>query len=532
MTAPGFVSLAGRDRSTGLRTVYGRVLGFAAVASMPWSPCAAVAQSISEPAARQVWTGATLIDGLGGAPIEGARLVLEGGRIVCVSGPDGCVLESGWVESPMHGAWITPGLIDSHVHLEWVGDPDGALRDQRLRFALGITAVRDAGVGAALDVARVRAEHDDPGSPTPRLSIAGYPGAGYAERWSMERGAALVERLAALEVEAIKVKGPFDSDLWRQEVRAARALGLPFFGHYWGGPPLVSHLDALVDEGVAGLSHLIGMAVMAQPDPTALEGFPDPAVDASAFWRWEKNLWTSADTLVLDSIAEDLAGSGVWLEPLLGTEYYWGIGMPPPPVVGYLRRVPPSLGDLVRRRDPLDTAPAIRFPEPYARMQRFVQRFARAGGRLVAGTDKPGSAPIPGVDLHAELRLLGEAGLSPMQVLQSATAHAAVALARGDIGVLEAGRRADLLIFDEDPLARPDGLLRAVAVVKGGVVHETAELRRPYVADYDRKVREVWRQRAVRFAPLLLMLAVVTVLAVGAVVWRRRGARTATRGPQ
>ena len=97
-----------------------------------------------------------------------------------------------------------------------------------------------------------------------------------------------------------------------------------------------------------------------------------------------------------------------------------------------------------------------------------------AGVKLLAGTDTfgPGSL-LPGVSLHNELRLLCRAGLSPLQVLQSATVTAASALAReADFGVLEEGNVADLLVLEADPLAATANLRQPRLVMKAGKVYD------------------------------------------------------------
>ncbi len=94
-------------------------------------------------------------------------------------------------------------------------------------------------------------------------------------------------------------------------------------------------------------------------------------------------------------------------------------------------------------------------------------RLVRSGARLTAGTDAPF---IPyGLGLHVELQVLRASGLSADQVLRLATAEAALALgAHGDLGTVEAGRLADLVVLDGDPLQDINDTLRIRAVVSDG----------------------------------------------------------------
>lgn len=86
-------------------------------------------------------------------------------------------------------------------------------------------------------------------------------------------------------------------------------------------------------------------------------------------------------------------------------------------------------------------------------LKRFVGRLQQAGGRVVAGSDTANLRPRPGTWLHRELELLVEAGLSPHEALMSATSVAAGLLGqRANLGTIEPGQLADLVIVRGDPL--------------------------------------------------------------------------------
>ncbi|MBK9550159.1 MAG: hypothetical protein IPO52_13905 [Gemmatimonadetes bacterium] len=165
---------------------------------------------------RTVLVGATLVDGNGGAPMVGARIVMQHGLFACVSGPAGCPSRPGDHEIDLTGQWITPGLIDTHVHLPFASSLPGLMRAQRLRFALGITTVRDAGSRSTNELLAARTLAEQAASPIPRSVVASRVEEADASRLQVAlRGPSGRATGSAFGVEAIKPKPPFDREIWR-----------------------------------------------------------------------------------------------------------------------------------------------------------------------------------------------------------------------------------------------------------------------------------------------------------------------------
>ncbi|GAA3548743.1 amidohydrolase family protein [Nonomuraea rosea] len=118
-------------------------------------------------------------------------------------------------------------------------------------------------------------------------------------------------------------------------------------------------------------------------------------------------------------------------------------------------------------------------PEGFAGSMATVAALHAAGVPILAGTDANDAPAAPfqvrhGQSLHEELRLLVQAGLSPVEALRSATCLPARHFSLADRGVIAPGKRADLLLIDGDPLAdiaATGGILR---VWCAGIEHETA----------------------------------------------------------
>jgi imidazolonepropionase-like amidohydrolase len=111
--------------------------------------------------------------------------------------------------------------------------------------------------------------------------------------------------------------------------------------------------------------------------------------------------------------------------------------------------------------------------------ERLVATLVKAGGRVIAGTDSPIN-PY-GLSLLLELEHYVRGGLSPAEAIRTATAVPAEAMGLGaDLGTVEPGKLADLIVVDGNPLINITDLRRTRRVISDGVVHELgALLQRP-----------------------------------------------------
>ncbi len=103
-------------------------------------------------------------------------------------------------------------------------------------------------------------------------------------------------------------------------------------------------------------------------------------------------------------------------------------------------------------------------------MKQAVLKFQKKGGLLIVGTDSPG-AVFPGWGVHQELELFVEAGLTPLEALQAATRNGARVLQKEqELGTVQVGKWADLLILDANPLEDIAHTQRIHRVISKGVV--------------------------------------------------------------
>jgi len=109
-------------------------------------------------------------------------------------------------------------------------------------------------------------------------------------------------------------------------------------------------------------------------------------------------------------------------------------------------------------------------------MYANLRRVQEAGIPVAMGTDAGNPLTLHGASVFREMEAMAEAGLTPMQVLVASTRNAARAMGRDDIGTLEPGKAADLVVLDADPLAAVSNLRRVRLVARGGEIWTREEL--------------------------------------------------------
>jgi imidazolonepropionase-like amidohydrolase len=363
------------------------------------------------------------------------------------------------------GRTLIPGLIDAHVHVEPWSPP--------LFLKYGVTTVRD--VHNAPDVILPLAREDTPARP--RIVAAGAMLDGPGSFWPnaiVVSDVASVRAAVRRQIEAgagvIKVYTRVSASTIAAVVQEARARGVPVAAHL-GRATAVQAAVA----GVTSIEHLSGVADAASDDPPRLARAHD---DFLAGWTAFELEWLRLRPDALDRVARALVERGVTLVPTLALhEAFSRLADEDLLRDPALADVPPEV--VTRSWAPSDIMGRARWtPETLRQfgqvlpiLQRFVTSYVRLGGRVVAGTDTAQQFVVPGASLHRELELYVAGGLTPAQALRSATLDAADLLGvAARAGTIDAGRDADLVLLDGDPLADIRATRRIVHVVRSGVV--------------------------------------------------------------
>ncbi len=399
---------------------------------------------------------ARLIDGKGGPPLERGAVLVEGDRIAAVGTEEAVVPPEGAPvdELDYEDRTLLPGLIDCHVHLIGIGDgrmgdelttlPDEVLtlqaaRNARAHLYSGVTTVRDC--GAKNRTTFLLRQATEMGiTPSPRLVLSGRPVAiigGHLSYFGIEATGpvecrAAVRQLVKEGADFIKITATGGSTRTSHPLR-------PSFD--------VDELTAIVEEAHKFGKHAAAHCASSQGIVNALEAGVDTVIhgyhkepDGSFRYRPE--------------IAESMAEKGVFLNPTL----YQGRD-----AEANLEHKAETVGltDLERTQlDDIEGKNDVIFDH--------TAQMREAGVRLACGSDASWSYYKLG-DFQSEIEAHMDTGMTEMEAIVSATSDSARSCWIDDeVGALEPGKQADLLVVDGDPSTDIKALRNVVDVFQSG----------------------------------------------------------------
>ena len=405
-------------------------------------------------------TGVTVIDPNAGVSVPSMTVVIREGRIASAGAGVAVPRDATVIDG--RGQFLMPGLWDMHVHL-------GFARESAFPafVANGVTAVRDLG-GDLAELDRWRTEVAAGSRVGPLIVRAGPMLIGQDPlRFQVlietpAEGRDTVRRLRAAGVEQIKVKS-MSRDAYFAIVAEARALGLPVTGHI---PRTVSPEEASdAGQSVEHVNTLVRRHVLDRP--AGIENLSR-----------EIALWRGTDEA--RELFQRFVRNGTFVDPTLvpleRLSIRGEIGLPDPD----WRYTAASARAEAEKFFPVryDAAPQPRIHGADLREMLAVTRMMHdAGVKLLAGTDVS-FINAPGFSLHDELELLVAAGLPPAAALRAATSNPAAVFPKLETGSIAAGRRADLVLLDANPLTDIRNARRIRAVVLAGKLLDRPALDR------------------------------------------------------
>ena len=400
----------------------------------------------------KVFRNFTLIDGAGGPPVRNAALVVTDGRIAW-AGPASQAKPPANAETiDLTGKYVMPGIINLHGHvgntLGLAQDPGNYTRENvernlRTYASYGVTSVVSMGTDQEL-VYQLRSEQRSGRPRTTRIFTAGrgFTGkAGYPTSAPGMRGVPFeidspgqakqaVDTLAERRVDVVKIW--VDDHLGRE-----RKIPLPLSK---------AIIDAAHQHKIKTAAHIFYLEDAKQLVEAGLDGLAhsvrDAPVDEALIASMKKRgAWLAAATLTRELSTFVFATPPAWLDDPFFTRSVQPDVLATLKSPAYQKRVA-SDPDFAKLPGFLETA------------KRNLKRLADAGVKYGFGTDTGPPARFPGYFEHLEMELMVEAGLTPMQVIQAASRNAAEFLGEArNLGTLEAGHWADLIVLTRDPLA-------------------------------------------------------------------------------
>ena len=402
-----------------------------------------------------VLVGATLIDVTGKPPVENSAVVIEGDRIIA-AGPRGQIsIPEGATVVDLSNKYLLPGLWDMHSHLYQVELGPTYL-------AAGITTARDVGNEFEFGTTMRDAAKQGRGL-GPRMLLAGYidgKNEGHSFDVQVDTPAdarAAVQRYKNAGYEQIKIRDHVKLEILKVITAEAHRLGMTVTGHV---PESMNAIEA-VEAGMDQLNHLnfVATGFVPKSDKGRGNDFPVTLNLESQESRAALRLFKERGTV----IDPTMAVLELMIHPMNVAIETFEPGM---------AKVAPELVEQINKKGaPAEEARAIR--AVIATLLKIIGALHRAGIPIVAGTD----VGVPGHTLHRELELYVKAGLTPLEAIQAATlTPARVMKLENEVGTIEAGKRADIIILDANPLDSISNIRKVRFVVTQGRLFECAKL--------------------------------------------------------
>jgi imidazolonepropionase-like amidohydrolase len=418
-----------------------------------------VALGTSGPAAQEralVLEGGTLVDGTGTPAIADAVVVAVGARVTAVGTRGRLTYPPGANVIRVSGRTILPGLIDGHVHLREYQVP--------MFLPYGITTIADIHNDTAWSIAQREALQNGR-MKGPRLFVSGArvtgplgaPTTDGSYVRTVDEARAYVRTLKAAGVDHIKVDLTITDDQLRAVIEEASAAGLRVLGH-------TQNIRKAVAMGMKHMEHMDTMAraLLEQEgkDPRPAGTTAEAAVDPKLF----------------PPLIEYLIKQGVYLNPTLYLSWAGGTERWRNWVADAASLVKdPNLAFVPEEARAAWTREPGRARAGYANVAEFLRKYSEAGGKVLAATDTGCCAQVvPGLSLHYEMQMLTDMGITPMKAIQGATLWSAEVIGRDkDLGSVEPGKLADLVVVEGDPLRDIGATKNVRLVIKGGEVMDT-----------------------------------------------------------
>ena len=377
----------------------------------------------------RAFVGASIIDGSGRETIANGVLVVSAGRIEAVGSAETVRIPADAERIDVSGKFIIPGLINTHGHVGGTLGLEGGhyseeniLRQLRLYARYGVTTVNSLGgdgdAGAAL-----RAGQNNPDLDRARLLVAGAVVTGE----TVAEVKAVIDQNAAMKVDFIKIRvddnlgstKKMPPEIYQAVIDYAHQKGLRVASHLF----YLDDAKSLLNSGVDFIAHSV------------------------------------RDREVDDEFIRMLKSKGIGYCPTLTREVSTFVYENVPDFFDdpfFLREADPQVLEQLKAPERQNRIRNSEAAQQYKKALEVasvnLKKLADAGVKIAFGTDSGPPARFQGYFEHLELELMAKAGLSPKQIIVSATGDAASSLGLDELGTLEPGKWADFIVLTDNPL--------------------------------------------------------------------------------
>jgi imidazolonepropionase-like amidohydrolase len=459
------------------------------VLAPPAPPAAAVTPYIAVPGGKVVLRHVRLIDGTGAPPQEDRSIVLDGGAVAAIGGPE-LAAPPGAIELPLAGHTVLPGLVGLHDHMYYIARPnlDAAGHSEpplivpqmtfsspRLYLAAGVTTMRTTGSVEPYVDLNVKAEIDTGRMVGPHMDVTGPylegQGSPFIQMHPL-KDAADARQMVAYWADQGATSFKAYMNITRAELGAAiqeaHRRGLKLTGHLCS----VTYPEA-AELGIDDLEH--GFFVNTQLDPGKQ---PDKCSDGTGT---PTLLQMTPDSPEADALIRLLVSKHVAVTSTLPV-FEQRVPMHAPLNPKAMAVLSSEAREAyLYSRNLVNQAPRERYADgakAFTNDLALEKKFAAAGGLLLAGPDPTGNGGvIPGFGDQREVELLVEAGFSPVEAIKIATLNGATYLGlAARIGSVAPGKNADLVVVKGDPSRTISDIENVEIVFKDGIGYDAGKL--------------------------------------------------------
>ncbi|MEO2045367.1 MAG: amidohydrolase family protein [Pirellulales bacterium] len=409
----------------------------------------------------------SVLDISSGKMIPNRTIVIRGDRIDAISTPpkplsipDGSTLIEG------HGKFVIPGLIDAHVHLVHLADRTHVTGDEFLPLflAAGVTSVRSAGDAIVAEVGVANFAKSNP-QMCPRVFLASpliddespiHRDVGYSLT-EPSQVAAFVENMAKWNVTTLKIYVGTPRRIGREVIREGHNHAMKITGHlgrYTAQEAAEDGIDCL-EHIWSVFNYCIPAEVRDQPDHRANLDLRNAKCQALVQLLAEQQVAVDPTLVVFRNM--------IYLNDLKEVHKHPDVALVPQRMRDYWEQY--------RQQSKLSPETQNARRHEILKYQELTGILHRRGIPILAGTDTPEPFVTPGFALHQELEMLVASGLSPVEAIKSATINNATILnCQRDLGSVEVGKLADMLILSADPTSDIRNSRKIEAVLRGGII--------------------------------------------------------------